>query len=128
MEANIKKVTIALIAHDNRKMRMVEWVNQNRDILAKHCQLVATEGTAKSIRQITGLEVATKGHGPEGGDVRVAYDILEGHVDVLIFFIDTMTAHGHEHDVQTLIRICVTHNIPLALNASTADCVIRALF
>ena len=121
-----KRLTVALVAHDNRKIRMVEWVNSNRELL-KAYQLKGTKGTAETVSDVTGLVVEPIGHGPEGGDIRIAYAILEGEIDVLVFFIDTMSAHGHEHDVQALIRACVTHNVPLALNVATANCIIKAL-
>ena len=121
-----KRLTIGLVAHDNRKIRMLEWVNNNQELL-KNYRLKGTEGTAKTVGDVTGLTVQSIGHGPEGGDIRIAYAILEKKIDILVFFIDTMNAHGHEHDVQALIRTCVTQNIPLALNVATANCIIRAL-
>ena len=117
---------MGLVAHDGRKMKMLKWANDNRKKL-RQFKLVGTGSTAKKISQITGLEVESLGHGPNGGDLRVAYNILEQNIGVLIFFIDTRTAHGHEHDIQALIRMCVTQKIPLALNAVTADCILQCL-
>ncbi len=121
-----KKIVIGLVAHDGRKLKIVEWSNQNYESLRKF-NLVGTGGTAKEISRITGLNVKDLGHGPNGGDIRVAYSILEHKIDALIFFVDTRTAHGHEHDVQSLIRMCITEKIPLALNAKTADCILEHL-
>jgi len=121
-----KEITIGLVAHDGRKLKMAEWANRNRKTLRRF-KLIGTGGTAKQINQIAGLEVESLGHGPNGGDIRIAYNILEQNIRVLIFFVDTRTAHGHEHDVQSLIRMCITEKIPLALNAATADCVLQSL-
>lgn len=121
-----KKITIGLVAHDGRKLKMAEWANRNRKTLRRF-KLIGTRGTAKKISQITGLEVKNLGHGPNGGDIRIAFNILEQNINVLIFFIDTRTAHGHEHDVQSLIRMCITEKIPFALNAATADRVLQSL-
>ena len=96
-----KKITIGLVAHDVRKFKMAELANRNRREL-RQFKLVGTGGTAKKISRITGLEVESLGHGPNGGDIRIAYNILEQNIDVLIFFVDTRTAHGH--DVQSLIK------------------------
>lgn len=114
------KKTIALVAHDSRKQDMVEWANFNKDLLAKYC-LVGTSGTAKAIKNVTGLNVQVLGHGPDGGDIVIANEILKGKIDAIIFFIDVKTPHGHEHDIQTLIRTSVLNNIPIALNRTTAD-------
>jgi len=121
-----KKITIALVSHDNRKPNLAEWVNKNREELQQF-KLIGTSGTAKQISKITGLKVKELGHGPTGGDIMIAHDILVGKINVLIFFVDTATAHGHEHYIQSLIEISITQKIPIALNDITADCVLRYL-
>lgn len=121
-----KPEIIALVSHDGRKMNMMRWANKNRELLERF-KLFGTGNTAKKISQITGLKVKELGHGPEGGDITIAYNILKGKIGVLIFFIDTKEPHGHEHDIQALIRAAVTKKILLALNEKTADCIIRHL-
>lgn len=111
---------IALVAHDSKKIEMAEWVNYNKDFL-KNFDLIGTEGTARAIRNITGLNTKEIAHGPDGGDIRIANRVLEEEIDLLVFFIDVINPHGHEHDIQTLIRISVLKNIPIALNRKTAD-------
>lgn len=117
--------TIALVAHDARKQDMVEWANYNKEKLSNF-RLVGTAGTAEAIRNITGLEVESLGHGPDGGDTYISYDVLEGKIDKIVFLIDVRNPQGHEHDIQTLIRTCVLKNIPLALNRKTADFIISS--
>ena len=121
----MQKKTIALVAHDARKLAMLRWVNTHRDLL-KEFKLVGTEGTAKAISEVCRLDISSLDHGVGGGDIRIANQILEGKIDVLIFFIDTMTPHGHEHDVQSLIRTATTRNIPFALNSATAELIFAA--
>tara|TARA_Y100000004_G_scaffold1981_1_gene2474 strand:+ start:6 stop:383 length:378 start_codon:yes stop_codon:yes gene_type:complete len=114
------KKSIGLVAHDNKKLDMVQFCTKHKKRL-KCYDLYATDGTASAINKvIPNLDINRIGHGPDGGDVHIAYNILEGNYDVLLFFIDTQTAHGHEHDIQTLIRTCATANIPFALNRATA--------
>ena len=43
-----KRKKIALIAHDNRKMDLLEWAKFNRDLLAKH-ELSGTGTTGRII-------------------------------------------------------------------------------
>jgi methylglyoxal synthase len=120
------KKRIALVSHDGRKLAMLRWVNSRRDFLKKF-KIIGTSGTAKAISEVCDLEIESSSHGIGGGDVIIASQILEGKIDVLIFFIDTMTPHGHEHDVQSLIRTATTMNIPFALNSSTAELIIDSL-
>ena len=111
---------IGLVAHDNKKIDMVQFCVKHYKVLQTY-DLYSTNGTGTAITKVLpDLKIKAIGHGPDGGDVHIAYNILEGKFDALLFFIDTQTAHGHEHDIQTLIRTCATANIPFALNRSTA--------
>ena len=112
--------TIALVAHDKQKVNMAEWANKNKSILEKY-NLVGTEGTCQTVNSVTGLNVEPLGHGPDGGDIVIANEVLQGNIDLIIFMIDVKTPHGHEHDIQTLIRICVLKNVPIALNKRSAE-------
>jgi methylglyoxal synthase len=123
-EITMKKKTIALVAHDSQKLIMAEWASKHKETLIKY-NLVGTQGTARNVTNITGLDVKPLGHGPDGGDIVIASHILEGNIDLIIFLIDAKTPHGHEHDIQTLIRICVLRDIPLALNVNTANYLLK---
>ena len=114
------KKNIALVAHDDQKVNMAEWANKNKSVLKKY-NLVGTGGTCEAVEKITGLTVKALGHGPDGGDIIIANEVLLGNIDILIFMIDAKTPHGHEHDIQTLIRICVLKNVPIALNKRSAE-------
>ena len=117
------KNTVALIAHNSRKNDLLNWAKVHREILVKY-NLIGTTNTAKLINDMLELEVSGFGHGPSGGDIILAAKILGGEVQKVIFFIDAETPHGHEHDIQTLIRTAVINNIPIALNRASADLII----
>jgi methylglyoxal synthase len=116
--------TIALIAHNERKNDLLEWSKKHQEIL-RHYKLIGTSNTARLITSLLGLEVEGFGHGPSGGDIFLAARILEGKVQKVIFFIDSENPHGHEHDIQTLIRTAVINNVPIALNRASADYIIN---
>ncbi len=111
---------IALVAHNQKKSEMLAWVKRHKDELKKH-KLIGTTNTSKLLTSVLDLEIEGFGHGPNGGDILLAAQILEGKVDEVIFLIDAETPHGHEHDIQTLIRTAVLNNVPIALNLATAD-------
>jgi methylglyoxal synthase len=131
----IKK--IALVAHDNRKKDLVEWVEWNYQTLLLHnliCtgttglmiektmqEKLAKEGTGEPEKSITKLK-----SGPLGGDQQLGAMITQGEVDVLVFFWDPMEPQPHDVDVKALLRIAVVYNIPIACNRSTADFVISS--
>lgn len=117
------KKTIALIAHNGRKNELLNWAKIHREHLVKH-DLIGTTNTSKLLSDMLDLEVKGFGHGPSGGDILLAAKILQGEVHKVIFFIDAETPHGHEHDIQTLIRTAVINDIPIALNRASADLVV----
>ncbi len=115
--------TIALIAHNSRKTDLLNWSKVHREALLKY-NLIGTTNTSKLLSEMLDIEVRGFGHGPSGGDILLAAKILQGEVQMIIFFIDAETPHGHEHDIQTLIRTAVINNIPIALNRASADLLI----
>ena len=133
------KKHIALVAHDNCKKDLVEWVTWNRETLLRH-HLVCTGTTGRLVadalgvrrddgRQADGrpaLEMTRLKSGPFGGDQQLGAMIADGTIDAPIFFWDPMQPHPHDVDVKALLRISVLYNIPTACNRSTADFVISS--
>jgi methylglyoxal synthase len=111
---------IALIAHDNRKHDLVDWVRCNRGILLDH-DLFATGTTGSILASELGLDITRFASGPLGGDQQVGAAIVEGRIDFVVFFSDPLEPHPHDVDVKALLRIAVVYNIPVACNRATAD-------
>lgn len=121
MNSTMKKQKhIALIAHDNRKQDLINWVKGKSDVLCKHF-LCGTGTTAKLISEEAGLPVKAYKSGPLGGDQQIGACIANGEVDFMIFFWDPLTSQPHDPDVKALLRIAVLYDIPVAMNQSTAD-------
>lgn len=127
---------IALVAHDNRKKDLIEWIEWNANILLKH-KLTCTGTTGilveKAIRDklaksdvTLDFTVRKLRSGPFGGDQQLGSMITEGKIDFIIFFWDPMQPHPHDVDVKALLRIAVLYNIPIACNRSTADFMISS--
>ena len=120
-----KKKNIALIAHDNKKADLIEWCEQNKDILTQHF-LCGTGTTARMITDKTGLPVKGYNSGPLGGDQQIGAKIVEGRIDFVVFFSDPLTAQPHDPDVKALLRIAQVYDIPIANNKATADFLIKS--
>ncbi len=130
-----KKKNIAIVAHDNRKKDIIEWVAFNWREIIQH-DLICTGTTGKLVEETLAekcLEnsmvpptVLKLKSGPLGGDQQLGALIVEGGVDILIFFWDPMQPQPHDVDVKALLRITVLYNIPTASNRSTADFIVSS--
>ncbi len=116
---------VALIAHDRRKVDLIDWVTYNLPVLKEH-QLCATGTTGALVEARTGLPVECFRSGPLGGDQQVGARISEGAIDILIFFWDPLEPQPHDPDVKALLRLAVLYNIPTACNRATADFLVAA--
>ena len=116
---------IALIAHDTKKADIIDWCQKNKDILSRHF-LCGTGTTAKMIADKTGRPIRGFNSGPLGGDQQIGSRIVEGKIDLVIFFSDPLAAQPHDPDVKALLRIAQVYDIPIANNRATADFLITS--
>jgi methylglyoxal synthase len=56
-----------------------------------------------------------------GGDAQIAAMTAEGRIRAVFFFVDPLSAHPHDPDIQTVLRVCNVHDVPLATNVASAD-------
>ena len=130
-----EKKKVALVAHDNMKRDLAEWVDWNWEILLRH-HLVCTGTTGKMVtrtlterggaEEISNFDITLLKSGPLGGDQQLGSMIADGEISALIFFWDPMSAQPHDVDVKALLRIATLYNVPTAINRSSADFLISS--
>jgi methylglyoxal synthase len=116
----MSQIEIAIIAHDGKKAEMVQFLNEQKEILhRKEVSLIST-GTTGSKVEKAGFQVTKLLSGPLGGDAQIAGRVAEGKCHMVIFFRDPLEKHPHEPDIFMLMRLCDVYDVPLATNPSTA--------
>ncbi len=120
-------MNIAIIAHNGKKAEMVQFLNENKEILhSKGINLVATGNTGNKV-EAAGFKVEKLLSGPLGGDAQIASRVAEGKMQMILFFRDPLDKHPHEPDIFMLMRLCDVHNIPIATNPATANLLVKAI-
>ena len=120
-----KKKNIALVAHDHQKKSLLKWAKKNKKILKNH-KLFATGTTGILLEKELDLPVHKYMTGPLGGDQQIGASIVEGGINLLIFFWDPLEPMAHDPDIRALLRLASVWNIPLACNQASADFIISS--
>ncbi len=118
-----KRLTVALVAHDNMKHDLAEWVAWNWEKLLSH-RLVCTGTTGRIVAETlmerrskdaanSRFDITMLKSGPLGGDQQLGSMIA-------------MSAQPHDVDVKALLRLATLYNVPTAINRSSADFLISS--
>ena len=119
-------MNIGLVAHDSKKKLMQNFCIAYRGILAKN-QLFATGTTGRLIEEVTNLQIHKYLAGHLGGSQQLGAQIEHNEIDLVIFLRDPLKPKSHEPDVNSIVRLCDEHHIPLATNLATAELLIKSL-
>ena len=119
-------MNIGLIAHNSKKTLMQNFCIAYRGILNKH-SLYATGTTGRLVEEVTNLSIHKYLAGPLGGMQQLGAQIAQNDIDALIFPRDPANPKPNEPDVNDVVRLCDTYNIPIATNVATAELLIHAI-
>lgn len=108
---NFADMTIALIAHDEMKSRMIEFAIDHECELDRFGTILATGTTGREVVAATSKKIDCKmvryHSGPKGGDIEIATAILYDFCDIVIFFIDPLKPHPHIEDIRVVFQACM---------------------
>jgi len=131
-----KRKKIALVAHDNCKKELLEWVELNWKLLVQNdltCTGTTGQLVEKKIKECVEqnkekmqINIAKLKSGPLGGDQQLGALICNGEVDALIFFWDALEPQPHDVDIKALLRLATLYNIVYACTRATADFIISS--
>ncbi len=109
-----------------KKTLMQNFCIAYRGILSRN-ELYATRDNRASDRGSDKLKRTQIPGRAAWGKQQLGSQIAQNGIDALIFLRDPSNPKPHEPDVNDVIRLCDTYNIPVATNLATAELIILAI-
>jgi len=116
---------LALVAHNHMKPAMKEFIQTYSEVLKKF-RITGTQTTMRMCKTLWGednpdIEYGlTCTSGPLGGDAQIAALMCMEDLGALIFFVDPLSAHPHQADIDSLIRLSNCGNVIVCANPTSA--------
>ncbi|MCK5585879.1 methylglyoxal synthase [Candidatus Bipolaricaulota bacterium] len=102
---------IALIAHDQKKEAMRQFVIDHEEHLRDNFSRILCTGTTGQLVKEAAPSLAAAVHcyhsGPKGGDLEIATEVLFGVCHVVVFFTDPLRPHPHADDIRSVFGACM---------------------
>jgi methylglyoxal synthase len=129
---------LAMIAHDNMKLELCRFAVENATHIFQHYDWVLATGTTggwvkrfmeatgKSQREISKIKCCNSG--PLGGDIQIAYAVVQGLCQKIVFLQDPSVSHPHDVDIRLFEQAIIAKGlgIKLAPNVESAKLLILA--
>lgn len=115
---------LALVAHNHMKPAMKEFVLTHKEIIKKF-RLTGTNTTINMLKDVFGDDPTVQfgpafSSGPLGGDAELCALMCLQDLGGIFFFMDPLSAHPHQADIDSLVRLANVHNILTCINPCTA--------
>lgn len=116
---------LALVAHNHMKPAMKEFIQTYSEVLKKF-RITGTNTTMRMCKSLWGENNPDVEYGlsctsgPLGGDAQIAALMVMEDLGGIIFFVDPLSAHPHQADIDSLIRLANCGNVILCINPSSA--------
>jgi methylglyoxal synthase len=119
-----EEMTLALIAHNEMKARMIEFAIDFERELDVFPHILSTGTTGREVAANTRTlheKIYRYRSGPKGGDIEIATQVLFGRCHVVIFFIDPLNPHPHIEDIRVVLGACMLQpNVRMLTNEAQA--------
>ena len=115
---------LALVAHNHMKPAMKEFVLTHKEVLKKF-RLTGTNTTITMLKEVFGDDPTVQygpgfSSGPLGGDAELCALMCLEDLGGMFFFMDPLSAHPHQADIDCLVRLANVHNILTCINPCSA--------
>jgi len=115
--------TLALIAHDEMKTRIEDFVLDYQDELERFGRIVTTGTTGRVVQDVAprlAHKVRRYNSGPKGGDIEIAAEMIFKRCDVAVFLVDPLSPHPHSEDIKVLFGAAILNRVRLLTNERQA--------
>ena len=115
---------IAVIAHDNFKPNLLEFLKEKKSWFFGR-EIVATGRTAEFLEAgDLNLPLLHVNKGSDGGYLQITEMIKKSEVGIVFFFRDATIVQPYHKDISKLLNTCDLENIPLSTNQAGAELLI----
>lgn len=120
---NIKR--IAIVAYADTRKDLIEWSYANKNVL-KHHIIISTARTASILEGTLNVPVLNLDHGKSGGYQQINDLLMEGKIDIILFFGNPNKALVKDSWFDELITVAVNNNVAVAYNQATIDMLLKS--
>jgi len=129
---------VAMVAHDNMKLELCRFAVENATYIFKHYDYILATGTTgswlKRFMEATGRgpdeikKIRCCNSGPLGGDLQIAYAVVKGMCNKIVFLQDPSVSHAHDSDIRLFEQATVADgvHVELATNVESAKLLVFA--
>lgn len=123
---------LALVAHNHMKPAMKDFIDTYSEVLKKF-RITGTQTTMRMCKSLWGEDNPdveyglTCTSGPLGGDAQIAALMCMEDLGALIFFVDPLSAHPHQADIDSLLRLANCGNVIICPNPTSAMSMMHTL-
>jgi len=124
---------LAMVAHDNMKLETCLFAVEHAKYIFRHYDYILATGTTGSwlrrFMHAAGLpqqdveeRIRCCNSGPKGGDIQIAYAIVRGLCQKIVFLQDPTVSHPHDSDIRLFEQAAVAQavQVELATNVESA--------
>jgi methylglyoxal synthase len=115
--------SLALIAHDEMKSRIEDFVTDYQNELDRFSRIITTGTTGKVVQDVAPRladKVRRYNSGPKGGDIEIAVEMIFNRCQVAVFLVDPLSAHSHSEDIKVLFGAAILNRVRLLTNERQA--------
>lgn len=121
---NIKRV--AIVAYADTRKDLIEWSYANKNVLKNHI-VISTARTASILEGTLNTPVLNLHHGKAGGYQQIKELLIEGKIDIIMFFGNPNKAAVKDSWFEELIKVAINEDVVVAYNQATINMLLTSI-